>query len=113
MLIANNLAHPQDLAKHYIPDVKPHWQDEKAFGKFQNGIGHDIQNYWKLKHIIQDLIENGKLKVDGLNNNANHKAFKKPFPKYEKEKGETSKPKYAKAKVNYTYIDANNTINML
>ena len=41
-LIANNLAHSQDLENHYIHDVKPHWWDEKAFCKFHNGTENDI-----------------------------------------------------------------------
>lgn len=59
MLIAHNLAHPQDPTKHRIPDPKPHWWDEKAFCVFHNGIGHDIENCFKLKHLVQDLIESG------------------------------------------------------
>lgn len=88
-LIANNLAHPQDPAKFHIPDPKPHWWDDKAFCKFHNGPGHTVENCWKLKHIVQDFIESGKLQVDGLNTNADHKAFKEPLPNYDK--GETSK----------------------
>ena len=42
-VIINKLVHPQDPARNYIPDVKPHWWDEKAFCKFHNGIGHDIE----------------------------------------------------------------------
>lgn len=111
ILISNNLVHPQDPTKHYITHIKPHWWDEKDFYKFHNGIGHTIENCWKLKHIIQDLIENGNLKVDGLNTNVDHKAFKEPLPKYEK--GETSKPKDGKAAINYTYTATENVINML
>lgn len=110
-LIDNNLAQPQDPAKFHILDIKPYWLNEKAYCIFHNGIGHDIEHCWKLKHLIQDLIENGKLEIDGLKTNAGHKVFKEPLPKYDK--GETSKPKDGKAAINYTYMSAENVINML
>ena len=55
-LIAHNLVQPQDHSKFRIPDPKPHWWDEKAFCVFNNGIGHDIEKNFKLKHLVQDLI---------------------------------------------------------
>lgn len=49
--------------------------------------------------------------MDGLNSNANHMAFKEPLPKYDK--GESSKPKNGKVEINYTYMNAENVVNML
>ena len=74
-------------------------------------MGHNIENCGRFKHIVQDLIENGKLEIDGLNTNANHITFKEPLPKYEK--GEASQPKNGKAAINYTYTNAKNAVNML
>ena len=72
---------------------------------------NDIENYGRFKHIVQDLIENGKLKIDGLNRNADHTTFKEHLPKYEK--GEASQPKNGKDAINYTYTNAKNVVNML
>lgn len=110
MLIDKNLAQPQDPTKFCIPDIKPYWWNEKAYYIFHNGIRHDIEHCWKLKHLIQDLIENGKLEIHGLKTNVDHKAFKEPLPKYDK--GETSKPKDCKVAINYTYTSIENVINM-
>ena len=63
-LLACNLVHPYDATKFCIPEVKPWWWDEKAYCKLHNGIGHDIENCGRFKHIVQDLIENGKLEID-------------------------------------------------
>ena len=112
-LLAHNLVQPQDPSKFRIPDPKPHWWDEKAFCVFHNGIGHDIENCFKLKHLVQDLIESGGLQVDGLTSNSDHKAFKEPLPKYEKGEVSTNNNKNGKATINYTYPKADNVINML
>jgi hypothetical protein len=56
------------------------------------------------------MIDNGDLVVDGHHKNSDHKAFKEPFPPYKK--GETSKPK-PNNKVNYTYSNYDNIINMV
>ena len=97
---AHNLVHPYDATKSHIPEVKPWWWDEKAYCKLHNGIGHDIQNCGRFKHIVQDPIENEKLEIDGLNTSIDHTTFNEPFPKYEK--GEAFQPKNDKAIINYT-----------
>lgn len=61
----------------------------------------------KLRHVIQDLIEEGRVKVDGHYTNNDHKAFQTPLPSYEK--GEISKSN----KINYTYTDDDNVIHMV
>ena len=48
--------------------------------------------------------------MDGHNKNADHKAFKEPFPTYEK--GESSKAQ-THHKVSYTYSNNDNVINMV
>lgn len=60
-----------------------------------------------MRHVIQDLIEEGKVKVDGHHKKNDHKAFQTPLPSYEK--GESSKSN----KINYTYIDDDNVIHMI
>lgn len=58
-LIDSNLAHPLDVVHFRILDPKPWWWKEKEFCIFHNGIGHNVENCPRLKHLIQDLIENG------------------------------------------------------
>lgn len=65
----------------------------------------------RLKHIIQDIIDNEKMRVDGFMINKDHMVFTKPPHEYEK--GETSKKKNEDAKINYTYTDNDNVTHML
>lgn len=51
-LLAHNLVHPYDVAKFSIPEVKPWWWDENAYYKLHNGIGHDIDNCGRFKHVV-------------------------------------------------------------
>lgn len=53
------------------------------------------------------MIDDGYLVVDGHNKNLDHKAFKEPFPSYEKE--ESSNPK-SNNKVKYTYSNNDDEI---
>lgn len=64
----------------------------------------------KLKHEIQDLINAGKIVIGNHTTNVDHKAFKDPLPSYEQ--GDSSKSKRG-AKVNYTYTNNDNVINMI
>lgn len=49
--------------------------------------------------------------MDGHNKNSNHQAFKDPFPPHEK--GESYRSKKSNAKVNFTYTNNDNIINMI
>ena len=51
-LLAHNHVHPYDATKFCIPKVKPWWWDEKAYCKLHNGIGHDIENCGRFKHVL-------------------------------------------------------------
>lgn len=64
----------------------------------------------KLKHKIQDLINNGKIVVGNHTTNSNHKYFKDPFPTYDQEDSSKSK---GGAKVNYTCTNEDHMINIL
>lgn len=64
----------------------------------------------KLKHEIQDLIDARKIVIGNHTTNADHKAFKDPLPIYEQ--GDSSKSKGG-SKVNYTYTNNDNMINMV
>lgn len=54
-------------------------------------------NCHRLKNIIQDLIDKGKLVVDGHTSNEENVMFREPFPKHDK--GKASK---IENNVNYT-----------
>ena len=113
-LIANKLVTLPDNSHPYDPPVRPPWWREDHIFNYHQSKGHNIENYFKLKDIIQDLIEARKVVIDGLVKNADHKAFKQPLPKYEK--GESSKVATKKnhdAKISYAYVDTNNVIGML
>ena len=48
---------------------------------------HSTSNYMKLKYLIQDLIDDKKVGVDGLMTNIDHKVFNEPrYPSMNKKK---------------------------
>lgn len=94
-------------SKPWEPEEKPKWWNDNNYCDFHHNKGHKTNNYMKLIHVIQDLIEEGKVKVDGHHINNDHKAFQTSLPSYEK--GESSKSN----KINYTYIDDDNVIYMV
>ena len=63
-----------------------------------------------MRHKIQKWIDSGDVVVGGHNKNSDHQPFKEPFPPYDK--GESSKSKN-NAKINYTYTNDDNVINMV
>ncbi len=113
-LIANKLVTLPDNSRPYDPPVRPPWWREDHTCSYHRSKGHNTENCFKLKDVIQDLIEAGKVVIDGLVKNTDHKAFQKPLPKYEK--GETSRVAAKKnhdAKISYAYADTDNVISML
>lgn len=88
------------------PPVKgPRW-DDNAYCKYhQCKIGHTTKNCQRLKHDIHNLIDNGKLTIDGVNHATNNdrQAYKGSLPKYEK----CESSKNGKGQVNYTYSNQN------
>ena len=51
--------------------------------------------------------------MDGLVKNSNYKAFRTPLPQYEKGKSSQENKKNHDAKINYTYANNDNVINIL
>ena len=113
-LIANKLVTLPDNSCPYDPPIRPPWWREDHTCSYHRSKGHNTKNCFKLKDVIQDHIEAGKVVTDGLVKNADHKAFKQPLPKYER--GESSKAATKKnhdAKISYAYTDTDNVIGML
>ena len=80
-LIANNLITLLNNSQPYDPPVKPSWWREDHVCSHHKSKGHSTENCFKLKDVIQDLIDECKVSTDGLTKNADHKAFKQPFTK--------------------------------
>ena len=72
-----------------------------------------MDNCFKLKDAIQDLIDGGIVLIDGLVKNFDHKVFKTPLLEYEKGESSQENKKNQDAKINYTYATNENVINML
>lgn len=109
-LLQHKLISPMDNLHSYDPQPRPPWWNETSYCEYHQNKGHKVGNYINLRHKIQDMIDNGDLVVDGHHKKSDHKAFKESFPPYEK--GESSKPK-PNNKVNYTYSNDDNVINMV
>lgn len=56
-----------------------------------------------MKHLIQDIIDNGIITVDSHKTKESHLDFKTPLPNYDKGEPSQSKDDKGKAKVIYTY----------
>ena len=63
--------------------------------------------------MIQDLIDDYKVSMDGLTKNVDHKAFKQPLPEYDQSETSKANKKNCVANISYAYADANNVIGML
>ena len=72
-----------------------------------------MNNFYRLKDDIQDLIDGGTILTNGLVKFFDHKAFKTPLLEYEKRESSQAQEKNHDAKINYTYANTNNVINML
>ena len=69
--------------------------------------------FFKLKDVIQDLINGGKVFIDGLVKYSIHKSFKQPYPDYGKGELSHANKKNHDAKINYAYANIDNVINMI
>lgn len=101
------------ITSNYEPQVKPTWWKDNKYCEFHKGKYHRSNNCPCLKNIIQDLIDWGKIEIDGINHkisNIDHTIFKNPLPSYEK--GITShQGKNNDNNANYTRASHDYTVN--
>ena len=81
-LLQHKLITPLDNPRPFDPHPRPSWWKETAYCEYHQNKVHNTLNCYHLHNKIQDLIDDGELVVDGHNKNADHKAFKEPFPTY-------------------------------
>ena len=62
----------QPLAPHPSPNPLPSGWNPNEHCAFHQGPGHPIDNYFALKHAIQDLIDQGKISEPATPNVANN-----------------------------------------
>ena len=72
-----------------------------------------MDNSFKLKDYIQNLIDGGTMLIDGLVKNFDNKYFKTHLLEYGKGESIQENKKNHDAKINYTYANNENVINML
>lgn len=96
-----------------LHQVKPEWWRDFHFYNYHRSKEHNTDNCFKLKDNIQDITDGGIVLVDSLVKNYDHKAFKTPLPDYKKGESSQANKKNHDAKINYTYTDSENMINML
>lgn len=73
--------------KPYEPGpLKPAWWNDNDYCEYHHTKGHKIVSCYKLKSLIQDLIDQGDITVDAKKESTNkdHTIFKDPFIKHEK-----------------------------
>lgn len=99
-------------ARPYEPQVNPSWWNDTHHCEYHKNKGNKKNECMRLKHVIQDLIDDGVIKVDNPQNNKDHMTFKTPF--FNHEKGEPSNSnqnnKRSNAEVNFSHtydIDIN------
>lgn len=82
------------------------WNDDE-YCEYHKRKWHTTGNYHRLKDVIQDLIDKGKIEVYGHTSNKEHAMFKKPFPKHDNGKDKIDN------QANYTKMsyDYDSTIN--
>ena len=112
-LIENKIVTLPNNSCPYDPLIRPPWWREDHICRYHRSKGHNTKKCFKLKDVIQDLIEASKVVIDGLIKNVDHKDFKQPLLEYEK--GETSKApkKNHYTKISYAYANTDNVIGML
>ena len=59
----------------YDPPVKLDLCKDEYFSYYHRSKGHNTENCYKLKDVIQDLIDGGKVVFDGLVKKLDHKDF--------------------------------------
>lgn len=69
LITSPNNSHP------YGPPVKPDWWQDDQYYNFHRKKGDNMKNLFKLKDIIQELIDQGKVITDGLVKNFDHEDF--------------------------------------
>ena len=85
MLLANKIITLLDNSRPHDPTIKPPWWRIDHYCNYHRNKGYNFDNCLKLKNVIQNLINDKKFGIDGLVNNYDHKVFKDPIPKCEKE----------------------------
>lgn len=112
-LVANKIITLPDL-RPYEPQVKLNWWNDSHHCEYHRNKGHKTNECMKLKHLVQDLIDDGTIKIEGPQNNEDHTAFKNPFLNHEKGKSSNSNQnqKRGNEKVNFahTYDNMINTL---
>lgn len=99
-------------ARPYEPcPFKPAWWNDNDFYEYHCNKGHKTTTCYKLKNLIQDLIDQGEITVDNKATNINHTIFKDPFVKHDKGKASSSNTQDNTA--NYTNVSFDYAINML
>ncbi len=88
------------------------WREDHVCS-YQISKGHNTKIYFKLKDVIQDLMDARKVVTDGPVKKLDHKAFKQPLQEYEKVQSSKIHEKNHDEKINYTYANIDNVINMI
>lgn len=63
-LIKSNLILLPNYKNYQEPQVKPLWYRDEDHCEFHQTKGCKTQSCFKLKHLIQDVIEQGEVNVD-------------------------------------------------
>lgn len=86
-LHANKLITLPDNFIPYDPILKTPWWKKKYFCNYHRNTGHEMDHCLNLKDVIQYIIDEGRVGIDRIIKNYNHKDFEELLPMYEN--GET------------------------
>ena len=81
-MLNHNLIVLLELRLDEMQNKNTKWYRENEFCNYHQQKGHDTNKYRSLKHVIQDLIDEGKLQVDTPLPNPNKELgiYQNPLP---------------------------------
>lgn len=106
---------PMDSSKPLLASFDP-----KAFFQYHRQVDHYSKKYYKLKHVIQDLIDSNTITMESVNDkgnkfvpppNQNLQIFTNYLPSHSTNVVELKKPDYVT--VDDMCVEANNVVNLI
>lgn len=104
--------------RDFEPQVKLSWWNDAHYCEYHRNKWHRTHNFLRLKNLVQDLLNNSDIMIDGHKNNDDHEAFKNQIPNYDK--GSSSSSNNKEDNINHIYeniinhiLECDNQVNVI